>query len=563
MRLWRVILVVSLLSATLSFGLTTQATVQAQDEGCANRAVPSRLQNGGTARVILNGDGIGVIFRDNPGKERSGSQVIRALPEGEILTLLNGPVCLEANIWWEVDLTTGERGWVSEGDVSNYFIEPYTINLFMVEPDAANPRQLNRWRIDADGNIQARGTFVVPGGDAAPARDLWQEPDLNAATADLLARRANCPDVLVGTPWEIAPTAGDVVVPEGDFDYYLAPDGGKIFLIRHRVLMMPACGSAIGRYYGVSTTHLLSQQDITDFFPYGQSSGARSKDSCLAPDVTNFAWRTDLSEVVWSPDSDTVAFVARYIDQDVGSRVCVYYFTFMIDIYSGSVNAIAEGRHVGWGEGGARLYYFTQQTDNGYNVLSQTFWQLGDGATTEIGLPGDSAPLPQAFDSTGLYLPWSYDGRQTLICADDNCTGVFSFDAVRRQSAPLVVTPEVFQPFEVDDVIFVAGGTRLLWLTTFGQAYLQGLQGIDSGNWGSVSLETLGAGVTIDSVTPMPGGIHVLLHLNNGEYAILNTVSRNIQALGQLTERTAGSGGEATSTTEATPDEDTTEATPE
>lgn len=538
MRLWRVILLISLLSATLGFGLDVHPAVYAQDDGCAERAVPSRLQIGGTARVILNGDGIGVIFRDNPGKERSGSQVIRALPEGEILTLLTGPICLEANSWWEVDLTTGERGWVSEGDVTTYFIEPYSISLFIVELDATNPRQLNRWRIDADGNIQARGTFLVPGGDAVPARDLWQEPDQNAATADLLQRRANCPEVLVGTPWEVAPTAEDVVVPEGEFDYYLSPDGGKIFLIRHRVLMMPACGSAIGRYYGVSTTHLLTQQDITDFFPYGQSSGARSKDSCLTPDVTNFSWRTELNEIVWSPDSDTVAFVARYIDQDVG-RVCAYYFTFMIDIYSGSVNGIAEGRHVGWGEGGARLYYFTQQTDNGYNVLNQTFWQLGDGVTTEIGLPDGSAPLPQAFDSTGVYLPWTSDGRQILICADDNCTGVFSFDTVRRQSAPLMVTPEVFRPFEVKNVVFVAGGTRLLWLTTFGQPYLQGLQGIDSGNWGSVDLDDLGAGVTVDQMIVMPGGIHVLLQLNNGEYAILNTVSRNMQVLGQLAERTA------------------------
>ncbi len=561
MRLWRVILLISLLSATFGMSINALPVANAQDDGCAERAVPSRLQVGGTARVILNGDGIGVIFRDNPGKERSGSEVIRALPEGEILTLLTGPICIEANIWWEVDLTTGERGWVSEGDVTTYFIEPYSISLFIVEPDANNPRQLNRWRIDADGNIQARENFVVPGGDPVPARDLWQEPDLNAASADLLQRRADCPDVLVGTPWETALSAGDAIVPEGAFDYYLSPDGGKIFLVRHRVLMMPACGSAIGRYYGVSTTHLLTPDAITDFFPFGQSSGARSKDSCLAPDVVNFAWRTELNEVVWSPDSDTVAFVARYIDQDVGTRTCAYYFTFMIDVYSGSVNAIAEGRHVGWGEGGARLYYFTQQTDNGYNILSQTFWQLGDGATNEIGLGAGSEPLPQALDSTGVYLPWSEDGRQLLICADDNCTGVFTFDTVRRQAAPVVVTPEVFQPFEIKDIYFVAGGTRLLWLTTFGQAYLQGLQGIDSGNWGSVALDSLGEGVTIDTVTVMPGGIHVLLHLNNGDYAILNTISRNIQNLGQLTERSAPTSGESTENTETTtedaPAEDT------
>jgi hypothetical protein len=523
---------VSLLAGFSASSVTEKAL--AQGNTCDERAVPSRLQGGATARVIFNGDGIGVVFRDGPGKEQSGTTIIRALPEGEILNLVAGPICVEANIWWQVSLSNGESGWVSEGDVTSYFIEPYTISSWLVVPDSNNPRVLNRWRVDANGNAQSRDSFVISTPEAVPASQIWQEPDLIAANVALQDRLTNCPGVLQGTSWQGVNDASVVMVPPGQFDYYLSPDGGKLFVIQHRVVRMPGCNSA-GRNFGISYVQVVTTQNTTTLFPYGQHSGARSKTACLSPDVTQSMWRTSLSEVVWSPDSDTVAFVARYIDEDKGGRPCAYYFTFMVDVFSGAVTPIAEGRHVGWGEGGTRLYYFTQETDTGYNILHERFWQLSNGETTQITLPDGASPLPRTLDSTNVYLPWSEDGRQVLMCADANlCSRVFGYDVVRRVPSPAITVPDAFPLFQVNAVYLVAGNARLLWLTTDGRAYIQGLQGVDAENYSEIQLDHLGTASSVVHVIPMPGGIYALLQLNNGEFGLLNTVNREVQALGVL-----------------------------
>lgn len=528
-----------LLASMLGFGLAGPARPAAQAQDNCDQLVPSRLQTGATTRVLYDGDGLGVVLRDNPGKEQSGSQIIRALPEGTVLTVLNGPICVDAAIWWNVELPTGDDGWVAEGDVAVYFLEPFTISAYIVQPDAANPRQLNRWRIDADGSILTRDSFTVPGNDPAPASQLWQQPDLDAANAVLAERRAECPQALNGTPWQNVTEAGEVIVPEGPFDFYPSPDGGKVFLVRHRVVLMPACNEATGKYYGASTVHLLSNQGVSDLFPYGQNSGARSKDSCLAPDVSNPAWNTHLSQVVWSPDSDTVAFTARYLDRGSGDRPCAFYYTFMVDAFSGNVAPIAEGRRVGWGEGGTRLYYFTQEVDTGYNILGTRMWQLSNGETTQIGLPAGAQPLPPVFDSTEVVLPWSSDGRQVLLCAGETgCPNTISFEILDRQPTPPNPVPDELQPFTIETVTYVAGDTRLLWLATDGHVYLQAIRGIDAGNWEEVTAGTLD-NTAVEAVSVMPTGVFVVLHLDNGEYALLNTISREVVMLGQLAERDA------------------------
>lgn len=550
----RVVLLCVLLVALIPLAVVP---VSAQGNCDQFNFVPSRLVPGSSARVIYNNDGIGVVFRDSPGREQSGSRVIRALPEGTVLSIIRGPQCFDGNIWWEIELPTGETGWLSEGNATEYFIEPYTISVYVFEPDGNNPRQLNRWRIDTNGNIQSRDTLLVPGGDAIAASEIWQEADITAANEALLNRRQNCPEVLTGTAWENVNNAADVLVPEGDFEYYPSPDGGKIFLIRHRALRIPACGNAPGNYYGISTVHLLSTREVIDLFPFAQNAGARSTESCFSPTVDNVAWRTRLSEIEWSPDSDTVAFTARYLDDDAGGRPCAFYYTFMIDVFSGNIISVAEARRPGWGEGGTRLYYFTQDTDNGYNILDTDFWQLSNGEVSQISIPEGAEPMPGAFDSTGVLLPWTEDGRQVLMCTGPiNCPGVYSYDVVELRASPVVETPDIFQPFQVRSVHYVAGNTRILWLTQEGAAYIQALQGIDAGNFGPVRLEE---GLSTEEVWVMPGGIYAVLKLSNGSFALLNTISRDLTDLGVLKERSAetteSTGEVETTTPEETPTE--------
>jgi hypothetical protein len=547
----RLVLLCALLVALVSLG-----AVPADAQGNCDQFnfVPSRLVPGSTARVIYNNDGIGVVFRDSPGREQSGSRVIRALPEGTVLSIVRGPQCFDGNIWWEIELPTGETGWLSEGNATEYFVEPYTISVYVFEPDGNNPRQLNRWRIDINGNIKSRDTLLVPGGDAIAASEIWQEADINAANEALLNRRQSCPEVLNGTAWESVNNAEDVLVPEGDFEYYPSPDGGKIFLIRHRTLRIPACGNAPGDYYGISTVHLLSTRNVTDLFPFAQHSGARSKESCFSPTVSNVAWQTQLSDIEWSPDSDTVAFTARYLDDDDGGRPCAFYYTFIIDVFSGNITSVAEARRPGWGEGGTRLYYFTQDTDSGYNILDTDFWQLSNGDVSQISIPDGAQPMPEVFDSTGVILPWTEEGRKVLMCTGPiGCPGVYSYDVVELQSSPVVESPDIFQPFQVRSVHYVAGSTRILWLTQEGAAYIQALQGIDAGNFGPVRLEP---GLTVEDLWIMPGGIYAVLKLSSGNFALLNTINRDLTDLGVLHERTAEPEETATATPEETPTSD-------
>jgi hypothetical protein len=402
---------------------------------------------------------------------------------------------------------------------------------------------LKRRYVAYSGQVQARSDFVVPGGDPAPARDLWQQPDLDAANAALADRRANCPNVLQGTLWANVEDAGDVIVPEGDFTFVPSPDGGKVLLVRHRVLPIPTCGGAPGAYFGISTVHLLTGQGASMLFPYGQHSGARSKESCHSPDVTNLAWLTDLSEVVWSPDGDTVALTVRYLDQDAGGRNCAFYYIYMVDVYSGRVDAIAEGRRPVWGGGGTRLYYFTHEMDNGYNVLQERLWELSEGQATQLGLPTGGQFVPGQFDSTGVILPATSDGGKVLVCSTLNsCPDTLSFDLADRSFSPAIPVPDSLLPYQVAQIHYVAGDTRLLWLTTDGKLYIQAIQGVDTGFSSQIALEgTLPAGVRVVNVLVMPTGLAAILLLDNGEALLLNTINRTVQPLAEFSQPAAES----------------------
>ncbi|NDJ86990.1 MAG: hypothetical protein GYB66_14010, partial [Chloroflexi bacterium] len=415
----RRLLVAGLLVATLGIiGLWSPAT-QAQDP--CNGLVSPRLQIGDTARVLFNGDGLGSALRDNPGKEQSGSRFVTTMPEGTVITVLEGPVCLDGMVWWQVSVPDGTQGWVAEGDAQQYYLEPFVLATEVLEPVYAPPRELQRWEVRYSGNVTTLVPLAVPYAEPRPAREVWQQPDIDAANAALAERRASCPDVLEDTPWEGVTDAGDAIVPEGEYDYYPSPDGGKVFLVRHFVLPIPECGGAPGPYFGISTTHLLREdRDIIDLFPYGQHGGVRSREACMSPDVDNLAWTTNLSEVVWSPDGDTVALTVRYLDQDTAGRPCAYYFVFLVDVFNGNVTPVAEGRRTFWASGGTRLHYLSFTVDNGYNILEERLMALSDSQTTQVNVStaadGGVQFVPGSFNSTGVVLPVTADGTRVLVC---------------------------------------------------------------------------------------------------------------------------------------------------
>lgn len=514
-------------------------TARAQDP-CSGLP-ESRLQSGMTARVILDGDGIGTVIRTAAGKEQSGSEVIRALPEGTILELVNGPVCLDGLLAWEVRLISGESGWVSEADVNGYNLEPFEIGRMVFKSDLTDPLRLNRWYVTFSGDVRAEESVVLPDVPATLARDLWQQPDLDAANAALADRRANCPAVLQGTVWENLASAAELNVPVTSINFVPAPDGDKGLLVLHRTFQIPTCGGSPGVHYGISTVHtLVADGTVIDLFPYGQHGGARERTACQSADVPDLAWLTDLHEVVWSPDSDTVALVVRYLEQADPVRQCAHYYVFMVDVFSGRIDPIGEGRRVGWGSGGARLYYFKLQTDNGYNILFEQLWMLSEGRQTQINLLPEVQFVPRSLNSSGAILPYTEDGRFALACSTlSGCPSTQSFEisTTNPNYSPPVGVPQSLLPFEIVQVHYVAGDTRLLWLTAAGKVFLQGVQGVGIGLVEEISVADVvgNEAVVVVDILPMPTGLSAILVTADGHYVLLNTVNRNMQLLEELT----------------------------
>lgn len=86
---------------------------------CAGAPAP-RMIVGEQGRVTFT-TGTPVNVRTGPGL---GYDSVAQLPEGALFDVTSGPTCAEGYYWWSVRTDTGLTGWMAEGIVGNYFIEP-------------------------------------------------------------------------------------------------------------------------------------------------------------------------------------------------------------------------------------------------------------------------------------------------------------------------------------------------------------------------------------------------------------------------------------------------------
>lgn len=85
-------------------------------------ALATRLEPASRARVTFT-DGTPLRVREAAGKN---AKVIKTIPEGTEMFILEGPVCTDQGVWWHMQTTNGSlSGWVMEGDKGVYFIEPW------------------------------------------------------------------------------------------------------------------------------------------------------------------------------------------------------------------------------------------------------------------------------------------------------------------------------------------------------------------------------------------------------------------------------------------------------
>jgi hypothetical protein len=53
-----------------------------------------------------------------------GGEPILNISRGEVVTTVDGPVCADQFIWWQIQLQDGTAGWIAEGSSSQYFVAP-------------------------------------------------------------------------------------------------------------------------------------------------------------------------------------------------------------------------------------------------------------------------------------------------------------------------------------------------------------------------------------------------------------------------------------------------------
>jgi hypothetical protein len=88
---------------------------------CASAPMPRMLLNRIGRVTYTTGEPVRV--RTGPG---TGNAILTLLPEGTIFYVNGGPVCSDPYWWWSMQTSTGISGWMAEGVVGNYFIEPFS-----------------------------------------------------------------------------------------------------------------------------------------------------------------------------------------------------------------------------------------------------------------------------------------------------------------------------------------------------------------------------------------------------------------------------------------------------
>jgi hypothetical protein len=80
------------------------------------------LWKGGLARVSLDVN----LFNRVRAAPALSAEVIGELGPGTVMQIVDGPVCADGYVWWQVEHSSlpGGKGWTAEGDFQAYFLEP-------------------------------------------------------------------------------------------------------------------------------------------------------------------------------------------------------------------------------------------------------------------------------------------------------------------------------------------------------------------------------------------------------------------------------------------------------
>ena len=204
---------------------TLQPTLPAPAMMCPG-APPPRLTVGGQARVTFT-DGTPLRVRATPGGE-----YITQLPEGTVVQVIGGPQCQGQFTWWQIQTTDGTQGWSAEGDMEDYYLEPWAelapppqalptqapfVPLATLPPAAVLP-PTQTLAVPPVQIVTVPPLVLVPGtfeGDCSQAPPTQLQMDMAVSTAPSNGTYALFANLADPTPlWQVPPNTYATIIGE-------------------------------------------------------------------------------------------------------------------------------------------------------------------------------------------------------------------------------------------------------------------------------------------------------------------------------------------------------------
>ena len=485
--------------------------------------VAPRLQAGVTSRVTSS---YGLSLKNQPLTGAAGATELALLPFGTVVSVLDGPRCNLGYVWWQVRLADGTTGWAAEGDAGSYFMAPHADTLLLFRPRDGGAA-LDIYTVARDGSAALRGTIPITPQPATPGAG-WQQVEIDALSRALDAVRAQCPERLRDTPLAGAATLDEALalpLPPLEYDFYPAPSGERLVLVRHHHLLVPRCDTVIPQRIGMSTVSVLDATGAeTVLFPFPQHGSVPASADAYAPSEPD-GWNVTLDEVIWSPHEKSIAFVAAYRDACPGGP-CYRFHLYIANLETGQLYLPGEGRHLGWTNSGEGIAFFRLVTGEAGQKQTHLFTARPDGtARQEVWMPGGAEYV--SAERRDLGLPWNASGTRVLV-ANRGFDEVMLLTLSDRTFSPLLPVPDLMPQPNRLAVHLVRGESALLWTTIRGDFVLQNAR---NGRWERLRSELASTGIAPRRVQPFGTGDAALIEMADGSAYVLDLDADRLTAV--------------------------------
>lgn len=209
---------------------------------CEN-SLPSRLRVGIDAQV----DPDQPLPNNLRAEAGTGALLVGAIQQGESVTVLAGPTCIEDFTWWNVRKTDGTEGWTAEADDETYWLVPLDGQAASSSPASSAPSSARNgltWGVISNG---AAGEGIVMVGCAAG--DTTCNSTVGDTSCNIeLPVLCYKPAALPRPNYTLQPFGG----PQGD-EYYNGWAGGYVGLTA------PVSGASLG---SLSAANNLCQAEL-------------------------------------------------------------------------------------------------------------------------------------------------------------------------------------------------------------------------------------------------------------------------------------------------------------